>query len=188
MVGESTMSFDEVRAKVEPLIRSIMDFPKKGINFRDIMPLFAHPKIVDDLCKAIAQHIRTSVGEINAIAALEARGFLFGPIVAILLGVPFVPIRKKGKLPGECLQASYMKEYGEDIIEIQKDAISAGWKVVIIDDLLATGGTLKAAVDLVEKAKATVSEAFVVIELTPLRGREKVKGIPVSALILYDQA
>ncbi|KAK6017540.1 putative adenine phosphoribosyltransferase [Ostertagia ostertagi] len=115
-------------------------------------------------------------------------GFLFGPVVAILLGVPFVPIRKQGKLPGECLQASYVKEYGEDVIEIQKDAISAGWKVVIIDDLLATGGTLKAAVDLIEKANATVSEAYMIIELAPLHGREKVPGTPVSALIVYNEA
>ncbi|KAK5973665.1 Adenine phosphoribosyl transferase [Trichostrongylus colubriformis] len=186
MVSGSSKSLEDVRAEVEKHIRSIMDFPKKGINFRqvfmDIMPLFAHPVIVNDLCKAIAQHIRADVGEINAIVALEARGFLFGPIIAVQLGVPFVPIRKKGKLPGECLQASYMKEYGE------KDAICAGWKVVLIDDLLATGGTLKAAVDLIKKANATVSEAFVVIELAPLQGREKVPGIPVSALIVCKEA
>ncbi|VDO63959.1 unnamed protein product [Heligmosomoides polygyrus] len=109
-------------------------------------------------------------------------------MIAILLGVPFVPIRKKGKLPGDCIQASYVKEYGEDVIEIQKGAISPGWKVVIVDDLLATGGTLKAAVDVIKKANATVSEAFVVIELAPLHGREQISGTPVTSLIVYSEA
>ncbi|EYC03728.1 hypothetical protein Y032_0092g2591 [Ancylostoma ceylanicum] len=116
----------ELGPEVDRHIRSILDFPKKGINFRqvgpnllwncalrDIMPLFANPSLVQDLCSAIAHHIRTDVGKVDAVAALEARGFLFGPTVAMSLGVPFVPIRKKGKLPGDCLQASYVKEYGE---------------------------------------------------------------------------
>ncbi|RCN32606.1 putative adenine phosphoribosyltransferase [Ancylostoma caninum] len=133
----------ELGPEVDRHIRSILDFPKKGINFRDIMPLFANPSLVQDLCSAIAHHIRTDVGKVDAVAALEARGFLFGPTVAMSLGVPFVPIRKKGKLPGDCVQASYMKEYGEDTVEVQKDAMKLGWKVVILDDLLATGGTLR---------------------------------------------
>ncbi|ETN70773.1 putative adenine phosphoribosyltransferase [Necator americanus] len=152
------------------------------------MPLFANPSLVKDLCCAIAEHVRTDVGEINAIAALEARGFLFGPMIAVFLGVPFIPIRKKGKLPGDCIQASYEKEYGEDTVEVQKGAMSAGWKVVIVDDLLATGGTMKAAVEVVEKAGATVAEAFVLIELVPLRGRERISNVPVTALLSYQEA
>ncbi|VDL76403.1 unnamed protein product [Nippostrongylus brasiliensis] len=159
-----------------------------GFHFRDIMPLFAQPAVVDDLCKAIANHIRKDIGQVDAIVALEARGFLFGPVIAIHLGLPFVPIRKKGKLPGDCVRMSYAKEYGEDVFEIQKDALSSGWKTVIVDDLLATGGSLKAAVDLVQSTKATVAEAFVIIELGPLRGREKLGGVPVTSLILCNEA
>lgn len=188
MLGRKAKSLEEVCGDVESHIRSIRDFPKKGINFRDIMPIFLHPSIVSDMCDAIAHHIRTEVGEVNAIAAIEARGFLFGPIVAVLLGVPFVPIRKRGKLPGECIQQSYTKEYGEDIIELQKDAVPSGWKIVVLDDLLATGSSLKAAVDILRKAGSTILEAFVLIELRPLRGREKLAGINVKSLILYNEA
>uniref|UniRef100_A0A0K0CZZ1 adenine phosphoribosyltransferase n=1 Tax=Angiostrongylus cantonensis TaxID=6313 RepID=A0A0K0CZZ1_ANGCA len=152
------------------------------------MPLFSHPTLVEQLCCAIADHLRIEVGEIDAIAALEARGFLFGPIVAIRLGIPFIPIRKKGKLPGDCIQASYVKEYGEDIIEIQSNVVSQGWRIVILDDLLATGGTIKAAVDVISKAGAIVKEVFVIIELTPLHGRDKIPEVPVFSLISYNEA
>ncbi|KAJ1369695.1 hypothetical protein KIN20_031224 [Parelaphostrongylus tenuis] len=187
-LSNTKMSLNDVRAKVDQHIRSIRDFPKKGINFRDIMPLFSHPSVVEQLCCAIAEHLRTEVGAVDAIAALEARGFLFGPIIAIRLGIPFIPIRKKGKLPGECIQASYKKEYGEDVVEIQSGVVSRGWKVVILDDLLATGGTIKAAVDLITKAGATVKEVFVIIELTPLHGRDKIAEVPVTSLIRYNDA
>ncbi|KHJ95126.1 putative adenine phosphoribosyltransferase [Oesophagostomum dentatum] len=146
------------------------------------MPLFANPSLLQDLCTAIAEHLRNDVGEVNAITGLEARGFLFGPIIAISLGVPFVPIRKKGKLPGECIQASY------DVVEIQKGALKPNWKVVIVDDLLATGGTLKAAVDVIEKAGAAVAEAFVLIELLPLRGRDRIANVPLTSLLKYNEA
>ncbi|VDK54681.1 unnamed protein product [Cylicostephanus goldi] len=156
------------------------------------MPLFANPKLIRELCSATAEHIRKDVGKVDAIVGLEARGFLFGPIVAMFLEVAFVPIRKQGKLPGQCLQASYAKEYGEarviDIVEIQQDALKPGSKVVIIDDLLATGGTLKAAVDVVEKAHAQVAEAFVIIELVPLHGRERNSKIPVTSVLKYNEA
>ncbi|CAD6196206.1 unnamed protein product [Caenorhabditis auriculariae] len=181
-------SFDQIRPLVAQHIREVRDFPKKGINFRDIMPLFADPVLVNELCIAIADHIRNSIGHIDAIAALEARGFLFGPQVAIHLGVRFVPIRKKGKLPGQTLQASYIKEYGEDIVEIQHDALKSGDKVFLIDDLLATGGTLRAAIDLIAKSGATVSQAFVLIKLAPLKGREKFPEVDLVSLISYDEA
>ncbi|KJH53366.1 putative adenine phosphoribosyltransferase [Dictyocaulus viviparus] len=182
------MCLNDVREKVNEHIRSFKDFPKKGINFRDIMPLFSQPSIVEQLCNGIAHHIRSKIGSIDAVAALESRGFLFGPIVAIRLGVPFIPIRKKGKLPGDCIQATYVKEYGEDVIEIQKDAVSSGWRIVILDDLLATGGTIRAAVDVIEKAGAIVKEVFVIVELEPLRGRDKIPNIAVTSLISYPDA
>ncbi|KAH7703581.1 Protein T19B4.3, partial [Aphelenchoides avenae] len=104
-----------LRDEIEPHISAIPDFPKKGILFRDIMPLFRQPQLVDKMCRAIAAHVREKYGEngVDAVAALDARGFLFGPYVAILLNVPFVPMRKSGKLPGEVISASYKKEYGE---------------------------------------------------------------------------
>ncbi|CAB3408980.1 unnamed protein product [Caenorhabditis bovis] len=180
--------FDEIRPKIEAHIREIKDFPKKGINFRDIMPLFTNPQLVNELCVVVADHIRHSVGQVDGIAGLEARGFLFGPQIAIQLGVPFVPIRKKGKLPGSTVQASYVKEYGEDIVEIQEGSVKKGQRVVIIDDLLATGGTLRAASDLIQKVGGIVAEAFVIIELAPLNGRAKIPDVKLTALISYNDA
>lgn len=182
------MSLDKIRPEIEPHIRSIRDFPKKGINFRDIMPLFAQPKLVAQLCQAIADYAKTIEGGVQGIAGLEARGFLFGPQVAMLLDVPFVPIRKKGKLPGECVSASYVKEYGEDIVEVQKDAIVSGQRFLIIDDLLATGGTLRAAVDLISKAGGVPVEAFLLVELSSLEGRKKIPASTrITSFIVYDK-
>uniref|UniRef100_A0AC34R0J1 Adenine phosphoribosyltransferase n=1 Tax=Panagrolaimus sp. JU765 TaxID=591449 RepID=A0AC34R0J1_9BILA len=177
-------NFEEVRQRAKAAFRHFNDFPKPGICFWDIMPLFHDPKLVDDLCKAIANHLRSDHPDgIDAITALEARGFMFGPQIAIDLGIPFVPIRKKGKLPGPTIQASYVKEYGVDTVEIQKDALKAGQKVVIIDDLLATGGTLNAAIQLMEKAGTKVVESFVIVELTELKGRQTLpKDAKVVAL------
>ncbi|CAI5438816.1 unnamed protein product [Caenorhabditis angaria] len=180
--------FDQIRPKVEKHIREVKDFPKKGINFRDIMPLFGDPALVNELCVVIADHIRHTTGQIDSVAGLEARGFLFGPQVAIQLGVPFIPIRKQGKLPGSTINASYIKEYGEDRVEIQEGVIKNGDRVFLIDDLLATGGTLRAAADLVKKAGGQVAEAFVLIELSPLNGRSKLEDVNLTALISYDTA
>ncbi|CAI4226534.1 unnamed protein product [Auanema sp. JU1783] len=177
------MAFDNVRDEVAVHIRSIKDFPKAGINFRDVMPLFQQPKLVDKMCRVIADYCKGK--NIQAVAGLEARGFLFGPQVAILLDVPFVPIRKKGKLPGKCISASYVKEYGEDVVEIQEDAVKPGWRILLVDDLLATGGTLRAAIDLIKKAHCIVAEAFVLVELQSLKGREKVPEVDITTLIAY---
>ncbi|GMT00084.1 hypothetical protein PENTCL1PPCAC_22258, partial [Pristionchus entomophagus] len=181
-------SLDQLKPEIEAHIRSVKDFPKKGIDFRDIMPLMRQPKLVGRLCQAVADHIQ-SKGGVQAVAGLEARGFLFGPQIAQILDVPFVPIRKAGKLPGECVAAIYAKEYGEDRIQVQKGAISPGDRVLIIDDLLATGGTLAAAIDLITKVEGIVAEAFVIIELAGLNGRDKLpKGIHTHALIVYPGA
>ena len=119
------------------------------------MPLFTNPQLVNELCVVIADHVRHSVGHLDSVAGLEARGFLFGPQVAIQLGVPFVPIRKKGKLPGATIEAAYQKEYGEDIVEIQEGAIKQGDVVFLIDDLLATGGTLRVGFSLIKRRTNT---------------------------------
>ncbi|GMT27653.1 hypothetical protein PFISCL1PPCAC_18950, partial [Pristionchus fissidentatus] len=181
-------TLDQLKPEIEAHIRSVPDFPIKGINFRDIMPLMRQPKLVGRLCQAVADHIQ-SKGGVQAVAGLEARGFLFGPQIAQLLDVPFVPIRKAGKLPGECVATVYAKEYGEDRIEVQKGAIAVGDRVLIIDDLLATGGTLAAAIDLITKVGGIVVESFVIIELAGLCGRAKLpKDVHTHALLVYPGA
>ncbi|KAI6175049.1 Adenine phosphoribosyltransferase [Aphelenchoides bicaudatus] len=157
-----------VRDEILAIIRKFPDFPKQGIVFCDIMPLMKHPQLMTRLCQGIAKHYD---GKVDAVAGLEARGFLFGPQVAQLLNVPFTPIRKKGKLPGPVISAGYVKEYGVDIVEIQSDALNPGARVLVIDDLLATGGTLKAALDLIRQARAFPVESFALIELECLNGR-----------------
>uniref|UniRef100_A0A8R1Y1U3 Adenine phosphoribosyltransferase n=1 Tax=Onchocerca volvulus TaxID=6282 RepID=A0A8R1Y1U3_ONCVO len=156
---------------------------------RDVMVLMRHPLLLEELCAAVAEHARVEIPvTINAVAGLEARGFLFGPQIAMILKVPFVPIRKKGKLPGKTYKEIYQKEYGEDIIEVQEDAIKQGSKILLVDDLLATGGSLKAAASLVEKAGGDVAEAFTLIELAYLEPRKHMpEHIPVYSLITLNE-
>ncbi|VDK44806.1 unnamed protein product [Anisakis simplex] len=152
------------------------------------MVLMRYPALLDELCHAIAEHARAEIPvAIDAVAGLEARGFLFGPQIAIALNVPFVAIRKKGKLPGKTISQEYAKEYGTDLIEVQADAVPVGSKVLLVDDLLATGGTLTAAISLIEKAGGEVAEAFTLIELTYLSPRKALPShIPVYSLIPLD--
>uniref|UniRef100_A0AC35TUI5 Adenine phosphoribosyltransferase n=1 Tax=Rhabditophanes sp. KR3021 TaxID=114890 RepID=A0AC35TUI5_9BILA len=166
---EMAKTFDEISGDVSKALRNFPDFPQAGILFKDIMPILKNPKLTADLCLAIAKNYSNE--GITAVAGCEARGFLFGVQVAIHLNVPFVPIRKKGKLPGKCVSASYLKEYGEDIVEVQEDAFQKGDKVLIIDDLLATGGTMNAAIQVIEKAGAFPTVAFCIIELVDLKGK-----------------
>ncbi|NMC63010.1 MAG: adenine phosphoribosyltransferase [SAR324 cluster bacterium] len=165
-------------------IRDIPDFPKPGVLFKDITPILKDSKaflfVIDELTKDLEG--RT----VNAIAAVESRGFIFGAPLALRLGVPFVPLRKPGKLPAETLGVEYALEYGTNRIEIHKDALKKGEHVVVIDDLLATGGTAAAACELVNKLGAQVEKVLFVIELSFLSGREKLKGIDVSALLSFD--
>uniref|UniRef100_A0A0N4ZFH6 Adenine phosphoribosyltransferase n=1 Tax=Parastrongyloides trichosuri TaxID=131310 RepID=A0A0N4ZFH6_PARTI len=163
-------SYDGIKDRIKNVLVDYPDFPKKGILFKDIMPIFKDPKLSNDLCKSIANHYKNQ--NINAVAACEARGFLFGVLVAIYLEVPFVPIRKKGKLPGECISATYMKEYGEDTFEVQKNSFKKNDHVLIVDDLLATGGSMNAAVNVVTKAGAIPTHTFCIVELSDLKGRE----------------
>ncbi len=167
-------------------IRSIPDFPKPGILFRDITTLLQDPEafkyVIDtftDRCKKL---------NVDVIAGIEARGFIFGAPVAYNIGAAFVPIRKKNKLPSKTISVSYDLEYGSERMEIHHDAIIAGQNVVIIDDLLATGGTVKAAIDLVEKLKGTIVDIEFIIELIPLTGRMKLEGYPVYSITDYNES
>eukprot|EP00128_Syssomonas_multiformis_P001280 Colp12_sorted_trinity150504_noHs@14317 len=171
--------------KLEALITAIPDFPLPGILFRDVFPIFRHPAAVELMLAHMIQHIQSVHDKIDVVVGLDARGFLFGPILAMRLGCSFAPIRKKGKLPGKVISEVYEKEYGKDVFEMQADAIPAGAKVLVVDDLLATGGTMSAAVKLVSKAGGEVVEGLVIVELTALKGAAVV-GLPVYSLIKYD--
>ncbi|MFC1893572.1 adenine phosphoribosyltransferase [Chloroflexota bacterium] len=164
-------------------IRDIPDFPKKGIIFRDITNLLKNGELFQKAIDKIAY--RFSQEEIGVICSAEARGFIIGAALSHAMGTGFVPIRKKGKLPWNTHQQSYELEYGQDELEIHIDAISSGAHVLFIDDVLATGGTAKAVVDLIKKMKGKVICAAFLIELTEFRGRTKLEGVPVYSLIQY---
>jgi len=165
--------FDHLMPQLQSLLSTVYpDWPQKGVLFRDILPIFQNPKFVRELTLAIADHCRSLPKPVQVVAGLEARGFLFGPLLAVELNVPFVPIRKKGKLPGEVFAFSYQKEYGPDTVEIQKNAFNEGANVFVIDDLLATGGTMRSGIELIRMAGGTVAQAFCLIELKDLKGKE----------------
>ena len=164
-------------------IRNIPDFPKKGILFRDITTLIGDKDQFKKVIGALAK--RYAGKKIDAVLAVESRGFIFGGALAYKLGAGFVPVRKKGKLPHKTFQAAYSLEYGEGILEIHQDAIKPGDRVLLIDDLLATGGTLGAVIDLVKKLKGEIAEITFIIELKDLKGRSKLKGFPVYSMIQY---
>ncbi|KAK2182229.1 hypothetical protein NP493_362g02005 [Ridgeia piscesae] len=167
------MSKAERIERVRSLITSIEGFPKPGITFRDIFPVMRDPAVFADCMALLTEHVRDLKQPIDAVVGLDARGFIFGIVLAQQLGVSFVPIRKAGKLPGETIQVSYTLEYGSATFEVQKDALQAAQKVIIIDDLLATGGTMAAACKLIKQLECDIVECVVVIELTDLKGRDK---------------
>ena len=168
---------------LQAYIRSIPDWPKEGILFRDITPLLADPKAlsaaVDALCADFTE------AQVDCVAAVEARGFIFGAAVANKLGVGFVPIRKKGKLPFETKSVTYDLEYGTDTLEVHSDAVIKGAKVLMVDDLLATGGTMAAACELIEKIGGQVVGITFLIELCELAGREKLTKYEIKTVISY---
>lgn len=170
--------------QVKSLIKSHQDFPKPGILFRDIFPVLRNAQVFRHLIDLMCEETKKIEPDRNIIVGLDSRGFLFGPMIAEQLGVGFVPIRKAGKLPGKCLSVQYSLEYGLDKFEIQVDSITKGQKVIIVDDLLATGGSLKAAVELVTKVGGVVSGCLVIIELVDLNGKANVPNT-VHALIKY---
>jgi len=168
---------------LEDYIRSIPDWPKKGILFRDITPLLGDVKAFAAAIEALAADF-ADVG-IDYVAAVEARGFIFGSAVAEKLGAGFVPIRKAGKLPFKTKSVTYDLEYGTDTLEIHCDAVAEGAKVLMVDDLLATGGTMAAACELIEKIGGRVAGITFLVELCELAGRDKLCGYKISTLISY---
>jgi adenine phosphoribosyltransferase len=165
------------------LIRSIPDFPKKGIVFRDITPLLANPDGLKQSVEAIAKKFKPARPEL--VVGVEARGFIIGPAVALKLGAGFIPVRKPGKLPFKTKCATYQLEYGTDKIEIHADAIQPGQKVLMVDDLLATGGTAAATCDLIESMGGRIVGCAFLIELSFLNGRDKLKKHDIFTLIDY---
>ena len=168
---------------LKEFIRDIPDFPSPGILFRDITPLLQSPEAMKTVVDAFALHCQDL--EINMVAAIEARGFLFGAPLAYQLGIPLVPVRKEGKLPFETHRVEYALEYGSDAVEIHKDGVTANDRVIVVDDLLATGGTLAATCSLLEKTGAIVKSVALVIELSDLSGREKLPGYNIFSLVQY---
>jgi adenine phosphoribosyltransferase len=168
---------------LEKYIRSIPDWPKKGILFRDITPLLADGRAFAAAVEALC--IGFSADEIDYVAAVEARGFIFGAAAAKKLGVGFVPIRKKGKLPSKTESVTYDLEYGTDTLEVHSDALKKGAKVLMIDDLLATGGTMAAACQLIEKIGGQIAAISFLIELTDLAGRNKLAPYKINSIIEY---
>ncbi len=171
---------------LEKSIRNIPDFPKPGILFRDVTTLIqnkaAFKKAVDLLAK------KYKGKKIDKVIGVEARGFIFGAAVAHKIGAGFVPVRKKGKLPFKTISTTYELEYGTDTLEIHQDAVAPGEKVLIIDDLLATGGTVKAVIDLIKQLGGKISGIGFVIELTDLHGKDKFKEYPVYSLVKFGGA
>ena len=164
-------------------IRVIPDFPQQGIRFKDITTLLKDGEAYKAAINQIVDYVKEK--EIDLIAGPEARGFVVGAPLSYSLGVGFVPIRKSGKLPAETIEARYNLEYGKDALSIHKDAIQPGQKVLIADDLLATGGTIETTINLIEKLGGTVVGAAFLIELSYLNGREKLKDIDIFSLVKY---
>jgi len=164
-------------------IRNVPDFPKKGILFRDITTLIREGKVFKKVINIFARYYKSK--KIERIVVVESRGFVFGSALAYKLGAGVVLIRKKGKLPARTVSQTYDLEYGKDTLEMHYDAIKPGMRVLIVDDLLATGGTAKATVKLVKKRKGKVVGIAFLIELTQLNGRRKLKGYDVYSLIKY---
>jgi len=171
------------KTNLKDCIRDIPDFPKAGILFRDITTLLKDKKAFKIAVDSLVAKYKNK--KVDAVVAVEARGFIFGSVLAYKLGAGFVPVRKKGKLPWKTNAVTYELEYGTDTLEIHHDALKPNAKVLIVDDLLATGGTVKAATDLVKQSEGEIVGIAFLIELTGLKGIEKLKEYPVYSLIKY---
>ncbi len=165
-------------------IRSIPGWPIEGVIFRDLTTLMQDPEAFKAACDILYDRYKDA--GLAKIVGIDARGFVFGAVLAYKLGIGFVPVRKKGKLPYKTIQESYSLEYGEDTLEIHEDALEKGEKVVIVDDLIATGGTVGATVKLVEKLGGNLVECAFVVELPDLKGRAQIPGVPVFAMTKFD--
>lgn len=157
--------------KIKTTVRDVPDFPKPGILFKDITTLFENPELCNEIVDSIVEQAKSL--NIDAIIGIESRGFLFAPMVAMRLGVPFIMARKKGKLPYKTISQSYLLEYGEATIEINQDVIQANWNILIHDDLLATGGTAEAVAKIVQRENASVAGFCFIISLSFLNGEQK---------------
>ena len=164
-------------------IRDIPDFPQPGVLYRDITPLLAHPPALRGAVDALAE--RFAGVSYDAVVGIESRGFVFSAALAYSVGVPLIPARKRGKLPYEVVSVSYELEYGSDALEIHADAVAPGARALLVDDLLATGGTLSAAARLIERVGGTVAGIGVVIELAELGGRGALAGYAIESLAIY---
>lgn len=165
-------------------IRNIPDFPKPGIMFKDITPILSNSELFAQTIQAFAE--RYAKSKIDAVVGIESRGFIFGAPLALQIGAKFVPVRKRGKLPYDTIEYSYDLEYGTATIEVHTDAICQGEKILLVDDLLATGGTAGAACRLIEKLGGQVHECAFVVELGFLNGKEKLKPYAVHSLVKFD--
>jgi adenine phosphoribosyltransferase len=170
-------------SELEHAIRTIPDFPKPGIQFKDITPVLADPRLFAGSIDLLTASFRP--GMVDAVVGIDARGFIFAAAAALKLGAGFVPIRKKGKLPFQTLEQDYALEYGTATIAVHVDALKPGSRVLLIDDLLATGGTAAAAAALVQRLGARILEISFLIELGFLHGRQKVKDYPVRSLVVF---
>jgi adenine phosphoribosyltransferase len=180
-----SLSEKEIFALINSTIRNVPNFPKPGILFKDITPLLGHPEALKRTAEMLCRPFKTS--EVDVIVGMESRGFLFGTTMALHLNAGFVPVRKPNKLPFDTIKASYELEYGTDMIEMHADAIKEGQRVVIHDDLVATGGTAQAATELVQRLGGIIVGYSFIIELGFLNGGQKLKGsAPVHTLIRID--
>lgn len=170
--------------ELKKYVRSVPDWPIEGVIFRDLTTLMKDPGALKQSCDVFYERYRDI--KIDKVIGIDARGFVFGAVLAYKLGVGFVPVRKKGKLPSETLEESYSLEYGNGTVEIHRDAIKDGERVVIIDDLIATGGTISATVKLVETLGGDIIECAFLIELPDLKGREQIAHCPMFAIMEFD--
>ncbi|KAI2603861.1 adenine phosphoribosyltransferase [Hypoxylon fragiforme] len=197
LAGQSVTALSEQEQKkletakklVIDSLRFVPDFPIPGINFIDILPIFQNPVAFESLLEVLVLLTRERFGNQipDVIVGLEARGFLFGPSLALRLNRPFVPVRKKGKMPGACITVEYKKEYGKDEFQVQTDAIKPGQTCLIVDDIIATGGTAAAAGELVELSKAKVMGYLFMIEITCLKGKALLGDKPMITLVEHDE-
>lgn len=169
--------------EITAAIRNVPDFPKPGIQFKDITPVLADARLFAGAIELLTEKFQP--GSVDAVVGIDARGFIFAAAAALRLNAGFVPVRKKGKLPYQTIEQDYALEYGHSTVAIHTDAIKPGSKILLVDDLLATGGTSAAAATLVKKLGGEILEAAFLIELKFLNGREKLAGIPIRSLVAY---
>src|SRR6185295_15312597 len=170
-------------SEIERAIRNVPDFPKPGIQFKDITPVLADPRLFAGSIDLLIDGFKP--GEVDAVVGIDARGFIFAAAAALRLQAGFIPVRKKGKLPYQTLEEEYSLEYGSATVAVHVDALKPGSRVLLIDDLLATGGTAAAAAALVNRLGAQILEISFLIELSFLAGRQKLKDYPVRSLVVY---